>query len=202
MSGRGDRGRNHPLTRHCSQFRDQYARMYAHASSIPKVVLRSLRISADLAEQRVALDPLGHWRPGEVETRQHTLDALPLELAPDRLPERRVGGLHLGQIVHWQAHAPMRLGLWLWHHRSPSRPGAQDPDDADDTSGGVIRQDHLVISVSVRSFSGQVARFRKQREVGVDLQPPLMSRPAAHSGHPPAAGCNRLRISIVGSLDR
>jgi hypothetical protein len=47
------------------------------------------------------------------------------QLAPDRVPESRVGGLHLGQIVHWQAHAPMRFRLWLSHHRSLSLAGAR-----------------------------------------------------------------------------
>src|SRR5262245_9055471 len=86
---------------------------------------RLQRISADLAEQRVALDPFGHRPAGEVETPRQALDALPLQLAPDRLPESRVDGLHLGQIVHWQAHSPMRFRLWLSHHRSLSLPGAR-----------------------------------------------------------------------------
>jgi hypothetical protein len=75
---------------------------------------RLQRISADLGEQRVALDPFRHRPAGEVETSRQSLDALPLQLAPDRSPESRVDGLHLGQIVHWQAHAPMRFldGGW------------------------------------------------------------------------------------------
>jgi hypothetical protein len=68
-------------------------------------------ISAHLAEQRVALDPFRHRPAGEVEAPGQALDPLPLQLAPDRLPEMRVDGLHLGQIVHWQAHAPVRFGL-------------------------------------------------------------------------------------------
>jgi hypothetical protein len=43
---------------------------------------------------------------GEVETPRQALDALSLQLAPDRLSESRVSGLHLGQIVHWQAVLP------------------------------------------------------------------------------------------------
>jgi hypothetical protein len=79
---------------------------------------RLQRISADLGQQRVALDPFRHRPAGEVETSRQALDALALQLAPDRLPEMRIDGLHLGQIVHWQAHAPMRFRFWLWHHRS------------------------------------------------------------------------------------
>jgi hypothetical protein len=51
-----------------------------------------------------SLDSFRHRPAGEVETPRQALDALPLQLAPDRLPEIRVDGLHLRQIVHWQAH--------------------------------------------------------------------------------------------------
>lgn len=86
---------------------------------------RLQRIPADLGEQRVALNPFRHRPAREVETPRQALDPLPLQLAPDPIPEIRVDGLHLRQIVHWQAHAPMRFRLWLSHDRSLSLPGAQ-----------------------------------------------------------------------------
>ena len=47
---------------------------------------RLQRIPADLGEQRVALDPFRHRPAREVETGRQALDALPLQLAPDRHP--------------------------------------------------------------------------------------------------------------------
>ena len=78
---------------------------------------RLQRIPADLGQERFALDPLRHRPAGEVETGRQTLDALPLQLVPDGIPECGVDGLHLGQIVHGQAHAPARFRLRLLHHR-------------------------------------------------------------------------------------